>query len=29
MIGFYHIKNGMSVGYNKLWKLLNDKNMKK
>ena len=25
----YHIKNGMSVCYNKLWKLLIDKNMNK
>ena len=29
MIGFYHIKDGMSVCYNKLWKLLIDKNMNK
>ena len=29
MIGFYHVKDGMSVCYNKLWKLLIDKNMNK
>ena len=29
MIGFYHIKDGMSVCYNKLWKLLIDRNMNK
>ena len=29
MIGFYHIKDGMSVCCNKLWKLLIDKNMNK
>jgi len=29
MIGFYHIKDGMSVCYDKLWKLLIDKNMNK
>ena len=29
MIGFYHIKDGMSVCYNKLWKLLIDKNLNK
>ena len=29
MIGFYHIKDDMSVCYNKLWKLLIDKNMNK
>ena len=29
MIGFYHTKEGMSVCYNKLWKLLIDKNMNK
>ena len=29
MIGFYHIKDGMSVCYNKLWKLLIDKKMNK
>ena len=29
MIGFYHINDGMSVCYNKLWKLLIDKNMNK
>ena len=29
MIGFYHIKDGVSICYNKLWKLLIDKNMNK
>ena len=29
MIGFYHINDGMGVCYNKLWKLLIDKNMNK
>ena len=29
MTGFYHIKDGMSVCYNKLWKLLIEKDMKK
>ena len=29
MIGFYHIKDGMSVCYNKLWKLSIDRNMNK
>ena len=29
MIGFYHIKDGMSVCYNEFWKLLIDKNMNK
>ena len=27
MIGFYHIKDGRSVCYNKFWKLLIDKNL--